>query len=371
MKLKKLPVKLLNREASQVIKLVILITALSINSCSDQTADKVTTHQNEHQPRASSFVSKCRDIEHELGNTKVCGQPQKIVALGPSMLETILALEIQPVGYADYFALPHQNFDRPIQQIAYLGNIVTSQPINLGSSGEPSLEAIAKLKPDLILGDSIKNQDEYPLLSQIAPTLLFAYHETDQERQGNFQTIAKALGRSEQAEKIIKAHNQRLSKFREEFKPIATTYRRVLLLIADQLNQNLQLESSNSACGNLIEDLGFQLVSLPSLEQSGKQSTSISLEALPQLDADLIILEAWNSEMSESVENPVSHQQKNIKQQWNSNAITQSLEASKEDRVYFTTPYLCHALLGPIGTEIFLDQLRQQLLSSNVKSGES
>lgn len=369
MKARKLQVKLLNREASQVLRLVILITTLFITACSDQTADKVT--QNEHQPRASSSVSECQDIEHELGTTEVCGQPQKIVALGPSMLETILALEIQPVGYADYFALPHQKFDQPVQQIAYLGNRVTGQPSNVGSSGEPSLETIAKLKPDLILGDYIKNQDEYALLSKIAPTLLFAYHETDQERQRNFEIIAKALGRSEQAKKVIEAHKQRLANFSEEFKPIATTYPQVLLMIADDLNQNLRLESSNSACGNLIEDLGFQLVSLPSLEQSAKQSNSISIEALPQLDADLIIIEAWNSDFSELVENPVERQLKKVKQQWNSNAIAQSMQASKEGRVYFTSPYLCHALLGPIGTEIFLNQLRQQLLSEDAKNGES
>lgn len=36
-------------------------------------------------------------------------------------------------------------------------------------------EAIARLKSDLILGDSRQNEDEYTQLSQIAPTLLALY----------------------------------------------------------------------------------------------------------------------------------------------------------------------------------------------------
>jgi ABC-type Fe3+-hydroxamate transport system substrate-binding protein len=89
-----------------------------------------------------------------MGETQVCGQPQKIVALSPHLLDLLLSLDHQPAGYAEVFPF-HKGkyFDNPSQQIPYLGDRVTSQPINLGNRNEPSLERLIKLKPDLILGE--------------------------------------------------------------------------------------------------------------------------------------------------------------------------------------------------------------------------
>ena len=51
-----------------------------------------------------------------------------------------------------------------------------------------------------------------------------------------------------------------------------------------------------------------------------------------------------------------------IKQAWQENAIAQSLDASQAGRVYFIPAYLCLGLPGTIGTELYLEELEQQLL---------
>ncbi len=107
-----------------------------------------------------SSLSNCQTVEHDRGKTQICdreaylkgNRPEQIIAIGPNILELLLALDIQPVGYADYFALPASEFDRPSQQILYLGNRITNQPVNIGSADDPALETIAQLQPDLILG---------------------------------------------------------------------------------------------------------------------------------------------------------------------------------------------------------------------------
>ena len=40
----------------------------------------------------------------------------------------------------------------------------------------------------------------------------------------------------------------------------------------------------------------------------------------------------------------------------------QSLDASQAGRVYFIPAYLCAGLPGPIGTELYLEELKEQLL---------
>ena len=302
----------------------------------------------------------CRVIVHDAGETTVCGQPQTVVTIGSNLLELLLALEIQPVGHAEYFPFPVPVFDQPAQQIPYLGERLTSQPRNVGTAHAPALEAIAQLKPDLILGDAFKNEDEYALLSQIAPTLLFTYDKPDKDWSVDLQAVAQALNLLDQAEAVISGFRERQIALRNAIAPQAAQTPNVLLLLSQRLEE-IRIETRHSACGGLLEELGFEVMTPEALKESPDDSHAISLEALLQLDADLIIIQGFNSEINLNTEDPIAEQLQTLKHQWRSNAIAQSLPASQHGNVYFTTVYLCHALLGPIGSEIFLEQLHQQL----------
>jgi iron complex transport system substrate-binding protein len=306
-----------------------------------------------------SSATNCQTLEHDRGETKICNQPQKIVAIGPNMLEMLLALGIQPIGYADYFSLPASKFDRPSEQIPFLGSRVTKQPLNIGSADDPSLETIAQLQPDLILGDVYSNQDEYNLLSQIAPTLLYTY-AVDEQWQSQIRAIAQALGKSEQAEQVIKQYTDRIAQTKQALQPVVAKYPQVLLLGSERLEQGIEIDPYNhdSYCSALLKDLGFQIVFPPNGEGKEGQGGKLSLEILPQLDSDLIIVQGYNSNFSNVKGNLVNHQITGVKQEWNNNAIAQSLAASKSNRVYFTSAYLCRGISGPIGAEIFLQQIQ-------------
>ena len=132
------------------------------------------------------------------------------------------------------------------------------------------------------------------------------------------------------------------------------------MLLSEKIEQSIDIETSESACGGLVEDLDFQVVVPESVAASEQSNATLSLETISQLDADLVIIEGYNSDIDSLTDDPISHQMEGVKQQWEDNAIAQSMPASKEDRVYFTTTYLCHGLLGPIGTDIFISQLEEQ-----------
>lgn len=306
-----------------------------------------------------SSPTECRSVQHEMGKTQICRQPQRIVALGPSMMELLLALEKQPVGYADLLGFHRGDFDNPSQQIPLLGNRVTQSVGNVGTSSNPSLEAIARLKPDLILGTEA-NREQYATLSQIAPTLILPYGTGD-DWQRSLQMVAQVLGHPEQAQKVLEAHNQRLATARQKFSSITAAHKRVLMLASTLLSQDLRIQLNDNSCGALVEKLGFQLVSLPN---SKRISVGISQEALPKLKTDMIFILGGNRSVDQTVDasNFEEHQLKAIKRDWQKNAIAQSLPASKENRVYFISGYRCLAIPGPVGAELFLDELRRQLL---------
>ncbi|MEO0377205.1 MAG: iron-siderophore ABC transporter substrate-binding protein [Cyanobacteria bacterium P01_A01_bin.17] len=321
-----------------------------------QRSDQVAPNGNKDASRGD-----CQTIIHEAGETQVCGRPQKVVTLGPSLLELSLTLDTQPIGHAEYFPFPTERFDQPGEQIPYLGQRMTGQPVNVGTAESPSLDAIAKLKPDIILGDITKNKDEYALLSKIAPTLLFNYSGAETTWQSDLKALGQALQKSQQAEDAIATSDQRREKLTQDFKSLIARQPNVLLLLSEQINQDVRIETSKSSCGALLEEVGFQVVVPSELEQSDQDSQVISLEALPELKADWILIEGFNSDITAEVDSPEERQLQTVKKTWEGNAIAQSLPASKDGKVYFTTVYLCHALLGPIGTDIFLSDLYQKL----------
>lgn len=333
----------------QSLCLGLLVGAVTL-ACSDSVVNRPQTP-----------TDGCELIDHEGGKTEICGQPQTIVAIGPNGLELLLALDVQPIGYADYYALPFTDFDQPQSQIPYLGERLTGPLKKVGTWDSPSIEAIVQLKPDLIVGSALANQAQYSLLSQAAPTLLLAYGVED-EWQIQLRQLAKVLGRSEKAEQVIADHTQRVAATRKQLRPYVQNYPQVLVLASEQVEQAIVLENSDSRCGGLLEDLGFELLAPDQIGTAGPGRNNISLELLPQLKSDWIFFLAWSTDFS-NVETEIEQQQiAAVQKQWQENGIAQSLTASKTNQVYFHSAYVCRALPGPIGTELILEQLQADLL---------
>jgi iron complex transport system substrate-binding protein len=336
---------------------VAMMVGLAIVSCQSPAKD--------NYKNTTSKLEDCRTIEHQMGETEVCGQPQKIVVFGPWLLESLLALDVQPIGYAAHIEFFQEDYTDPAKQIPYLGDRITQPLANVGSLFSPSIEAIIKVKPDLIIGTEY-NDDVYDTLSQIAPTLIVK-NSLDEPEQ-SLRTIAQAVDRAEQVEQLLTQTQQQITVARSAFAPLVATHPRVALLSASEL-ENIELGNSSEACGSLVKELGFQLVFPPGMNNDDADlSVPISIEILPQLNnTDLILLLGYNfgdAEELDSMNGFEDHQISNIKQEWSENAIAQSLDASKAEQVYFAQGYLCTSLPGPIGTKLYLEELKQQLLPS-------
>ena len=113
------------------------------------------------------------------------------------------------------------------------------------------------------------------------------------------------------------------------------------------------------------------MVSPPELNALGASEwASLSIETLPQLKSDSIFVFGGNISDFDQLENSrfEEHQRGGVKEALEGNAIAQSLEASKANRIYFIPAYLCLGLPGPIGTELYLEDLKEQLLPSKTQT---
>lgn len=334
------------------LALLAVLSFTLVSACSGTPVSQTVGGETRTATDAPTVSAECQVITHDRGETKVCGQPRRVVVFGPHMLDILLSLGVQPVGYAGADPVNFRQFDRPQAQIPYLGDRVTSQPANVGTRKNPSLETLFALKPDLILSEDW-GQDYYNSLTKIAPTLLFRGSQRE-EWQRSMQPIAQALGRQEQAQAAIAAYNQKLATARADFAPVIQAHPRMLVLGSGELQDLITVRDGADYVGGLLEELGFQLVFPKTTAPKG--DSRISLEVLPQLDADTVIVQAWGDTA------PFNTQP--LKQEWNRTPLTKSMSATEANRVYFVDYYLWSMIRGPIAADMILDELKQILLST-------
>ena len=334
--------------------LLLLFMALLSMACQNAVVEPPTVVES--IPAATD----CRIVEHEMGATEVCGQPQRVAVLSPHMLDNVLSLGVQPFAYAQAGILNSQTFSQPEEQIPYLGSYVTTQPINLGSRRRPSLERLAQLQPDVILGEDWHLKDQYDFLSQIAPTLLFndIGPNDHQHWRYNINGIAKALDREEQVKDLLARYPEQIAIAREQLAPVVAAYPRVLAIAPDDLAGNI-LFMEDSTASNLLREIGFEIVTSEASSLLPDGNLPISVEAFPQIETDLIFVMAWSESWSENEPYP----QEKIKQQWGNHPLLSQMPAFKDGRVFFLDYFLWASnTRGPITHQLILEELPQMLL---------
>lgn len=113
-------------------------------------------------------------VQDEHGTFTLEKTPQRIVVLELSFADALAAVDVSPIGIAD---------DNDAKRILPEVRAHLKPWQSVGTRAQPSLEAIAALKPDLIIADSSRHAGVYIALQQIAPVLLQPAYSGDLDRQ--------------------------------------------------------------------------------------------------------------------------------------------------------------------------------------------
>ena len=139
--------------------------------------DMTSGHNAESNKTSQTFKEKT--IVHDFGTTELKKAPKRIVILDNLYGEILDPLHITPVG-ATTGQADSQEFSTLFKKQYKYAKVVS-----VGWQGNPDLDKIAELKPDLILMTG-EQEDLYDELSEIAPTVGYQintdenwdYHET-------------------------------------------------------------------------------------------------------------------------------------------------------------------------------------------------
>ncbi|AWN23045.1 ABC transporter substrate-binding protein [Deinococcus irradiatisoli] len=246
-------------------------------------------------------------VKHERGNLELSAPAKRVVALEYSFVDTLLALGVTPVGAA----LGNQGGDRGAPP--YL-RARTTRITTTGSRAQPSLEAIAALRPQLILSDAFVQQDVYPQLAKLAPTAAF------QSRRGslddlNAQTlsIGQLVGREAAARQLLADQRALIAKARVFAKPKAPAF-----VAAVATPTSLTVHTNQSFVGSFLEALGRRNALGPKGDQTQYE---VSLEGLVALNPQTLVL------FTAPDETPITDS-------WKSSPLWQKLAAVQRGRVY-------------------------------------
>lgn len=139
-------------------------------------------------------------IEHQYGETVIPEQPERVVSVGFSDQDALLALGVIPVGIRDWYG------DQPNAVWPWAADKLGSATPEVLPSTALNFEQISALQPDLIVGlSSGMTQEEYDKLAEIAPTVAQSdeYIAFGVPWQEATMVIGQATGRADDAAALV------------------------------------------------------------------------------------------------------------------------------------------------------------------------
>jgi len=254
------------------------VAALALSACSGGTP----ADEGSDDPGSSSAAFPVT-VSTEFGDVTVDEKPVRVVALGWGDAETALALGVQPVGASDWLGFGGEGVG------PWAEGLYDTAP-EIIETLEPSYEAIAALKPDLILDTkSSGDQERYDKLSSIATTVGVPEGKTSylttMEEQMNL--VSSALGLKSEGDDLlaeVDATYEDAAAAHPEWKGLTAT-------AATKTSEGWGAYVEGSERVAFLERLGFvqspKITALPT--SSGGFTVDVSSEQLDLLDADLIV----------------------------------------------------------------------------------
>ncbi|REK87027.1 iron-siderophore ABC transporter substrate-binding protein [Streptomyces inhibens] len=268
-----------------------------------------------------------RTIRHAGGSTSIKAAPRRVVVLDVGELDNVVSLGIKPVGYAPTEgdeALP-----------GYLEKDA-GHPKSVGTINGLNLEAVNKLKPDLILGSKLRAEKQYQQLSKIAPTV-FSIRPGFTWKQ-NYLLNAAALDKTAEAKAELAAYEAKARKLGADIGPKKPT-----VTMLRYMPQFTRLYARQSFIGTILEDVGLPR---PKNQRIDDLATEVSPENINQADADWIFTGVYGDPKSTKRES-AEH-----------NPLWKNLKAVKDGHAKNVKDETWYLGLGVTAANSVLDDLR-------------
>lgn len=306
--------------------LIGLLATVLVVACQNNTVRQPTNSQ----------LADCRTVQHALGEVCVPQTPQSLVVLDEITLADTLALGSLSVGAA----IPNGT------QINYLMKYMENydQVELVGQSTQPSLEKILRLKPDLIMGIKFFGEPIFSQLSQIAPTAVGEWVGLASWRE-YFNFVARVLDKEAKAQQVWDSYYQRIAEIKIA---LGDKLQDLKVSTAYVYAGGIGISTTTSFIGSILADLGISQPTYAAVPGNG--IITLSEEAIPDLDADILFVSVYDTESEETLAD------------WQRKPLWQQLKAARKGRVYVVNANIWEGG-NIIAANLVLDDLDKYLVN--------
>lgn len=274
---------------------VALLAATLLAACSSTTGSAESAEQQTTAPGSSAAAPAVTalaeegafpvTLEHAYGETTIDTEPQRIVTLGWSGQDAVLALGKVPVAVERFTGPGIEDDILPWNTELVAGAV----PEVLTSNPDVPFEQIMALEPDVILAVySGISETDYTRLSAIAPTVAFPGSAWETSWQDQTTMIGAALGQPARAAELVEGVSEQLAATKEANPGLAGT----TLTYAMSGDSDVIVFCPTDPRIEMLVAIGLEpsAGTLAACGDNADSSVTVPAELVSTLDADAFIL---------------------------------------------------------------------------------
>ncbi len=321
-----------------MLYILFALVVLALAACSATTQG----NGNEANVTENNSEPTTRVVQDAFGDVTIPTEPKNMLVLSSSYAENLIEIgvipnavtlveEIQP-EYRPKLFNDHQVKMIPVEQY------------------EDNFELILAEGPDLIIADGGEvDAKKYEALSKIAPTVAV---EAGVAIEEYVPVLGKLFHKEKEAEAALQEYSNKIEATKEKIQNAIGDEKILVIRVEQKQYRVLGTEVGSPGSDMLYHKLGLKIPTI--LEDNKDWFTPMSLEILPELDADHIFVE------QRQMQNYSSEQSmKDLE----SNPLWQGMDAVKKGHVYplKTADFVVGE--GLVGTPLFMDYLVEKLVN--------
>lgn len=226
-------------------------------------------------------------LEHAFGSTEIPAEPERVATWGWASTEAALAVGVVPVAIAEQTYGAGDDGVLPWVE-EELERVDAETPTLLPDGDAPPYEEIVQAQPDLILAPySGITQEQYELLSEIAPTVAYEGEPWTTPWQDVITTVGTTLGRGDEAADVLAGIDAELAEAAQEHPELDG---KTMAAVWDVGGTFYVYKPADARVGFML-DLGLE--NAPAVDELANGDSSffytLSREELDRLDSDILV----------------------------------------------------------------------------------
>ncbi|WP_235040068.1 ABC transporter substrate-binding protein [Vreelandella profundi] len=285
--------------------------------------------------------AQARELDTAFGKVEVPDSPARVVTLYEGALDASVAAGITPIGAVA---------TRGGNEVAtYMSEHIDTRQLEMvGVARETNIEAVLRLQPDLILATPQLPEEQYRLLSRIAPTVVPESNGMSRERwKAESRLYGQALGKEAEVDEALESVEQRAAELNQRLSEAqvgGTAY------LARWMPAGPMVMSTELFATGVLASTGISVEDERLVKEGSAHSDILSLENLSMIDGDWLFLATLNDEGQQALD--AAEQ---------SSAFTR-LNVVQQGHVVPVNGQVWSSASGPLAAQAILDDIEKALL---------